>query len=85
MICCSNSMNDQDLFIHPSIGLFPMTLCGLIDQQKEAVQAATAIGQFPWMAYLQYTASKVQCTGTLITSRYVLTPGQCLNGTGNSP
>lgn len=60
-------------------------LCGLIDQNKDYNKPATEIGQFPWMAYLEYSDPKVQCTGTLITSRYVLTPGQCLNGSGFTP
>lgn len=43
----------------------------------------TGIDEFPWMAALKYTKSEgnpedFRCSGTLISSRYVLTAAQCL-------
>ncbi|XP_041971606.1 phenoloxidase-activating enzyme-like [Aricia agestis] len=58
----------------------PQTYCCGLDQADDNLERSgnAAINQFPWIALIEDAKKEVTCTGTLISSRYVLTAAQCL-------
>jgi secreted trypsin-like serine protease len=64
---------------HPNLNLINHQKCGITPASKITGGKEAAIGQYPWIALLQYK-SKVGdsempflCGGSLISARYVLT------------
>lgn len=71
----------QDMSNHRNAKLLPTNVCGRISESKLSGGNATDLGEFPWMAQLQYETAdglKFQCGGTLISKRYVLTAAHCV-------
>ncbi|KAF2905284.1 hypothetical protein ILUMI_00878 [Ignelater luminosus] len=62
--------------------IFPSrTVCGRQEQDKIFGGEGTAIGEFTWMALLEYQrphGKRISCGGSLITNRYILTAAHCL-------
>ncbi|CAH1954515.1 unnamed protein product [Acanthoscelides obtectus] len=58
--------------------------CGFQEVDRIYGGTETAIGEFPWMALLQYQDrsgyKKFACGGSLISSRYILTAAHCVVG-----
>ncbi|XP_062551744.1 polyserase-2-like [Armigeres subalbatus] len=58
-------------------GIFPRS-CGIYTPNRIMFGEVARVFEFPWMAILLYKDENLNCAGTLINRRYVLTSALCL-------
>lgn len=78
-----NFANIDEILRHPSLKLLSLDRCGRIANDRISFGNVTSLGEYPWMALLQYNTPeglKFQCGGALISSRYILTAAHCVTG-----
>ncbi|KAJ3647408.1 hypothetical protein Zmor_019287 [Zophobas morio] len=90
-VCCPLSPSDSEpegnsSFIKTDI-LPSLEECGISNVRNTDGGEETKLGEFPWMVALEYSkydkrtkemVPDIQCTGVLISKRYVLTAAQCV-------
>jgi len=58
------------------------TICGMTRDSKIVGGQLTGLNEFPWMALIAYdtpSGRSFHCGGSLISKRYILTAGHCVN------
>ncbi|XP_023021609.2 uncharacterized protein isoform X1 [Leptinotarsa decemlineata] len=78
-----NKSEDRDLSRTSVLEKFS-SICGRQTANSDKIMGGTTsdLGEYPWMALLQYTSNqgkKFGCGGTLISNRHILTAAHCVN------
>jgi len=87
-VCCDEqmpSLTSRMSIPQPVDELPSREVCGKQSSDNRIVGGeVAAIDEYPWLAIIEYSGIKgrilTSCAGSLISNRYVLTAGHCVNG-----